>query len=63
MYQPRPVPPDMADLPAFLQQELMNIARASLEGNQFLSLSIKEPYQREGGSAPAADGPADDFEF
>lgn len=58
MYQPRAVPSNPADLPAFLQQELMNIARASLEGNQFLSLEMLyvAPAKPRDGMVVLADG-------
>lgn len=58
MYQPRAVPPNPADLPAFLQQELLNIARASLEGNQFLSLEMQyvAPSKPRDGMVVLADG-------
>tara|TARA_R110000868_G_scaffold256049_1_gene512776 strand:- start:266 stop:511 length:246 start_codon:yes stop_codon:yes gene_type:complete len=58
MYQPRSVPPNAADLPAFLQQELMNIARATLEGNQFLSLEMLyvAPAKPRDGMVVLADG-------
>lgn len=58
MYQPRAVPPNAADLPAFLQQELLNIARATLEGNQFLSLEMLyvAPAKPRDGMVVLADG-------
>lgn len=58
MYQPRAVPSDPAALPAFLQQELLNIARATLEGNQFLSLEMLyvAPAKPRDGMVVLADG-------
>lgn len=58
MYQPRAVPPNPAELPAFLQQELLNIARATLEGNQFLSLEMLyvAPAKPRDGMLVLADG-------
>ena len=58
MYQPRPVPPDLAELPAFLQQELMNIARSTLENSQFLGLEMlyAAPAKPRDGMVVLADG-------
>lgn len=58
MYQPRAVPANPADLPEFLQQELINLARASLEGSPFLSLEMLyvAPAKPRDGMLVLADG-------
>lgn len=58
LYVPRFTPTDAGQVPAFLQQELQNIARSMGEANQFLLLDMQyaAPAKVRDGMVVLADG-------
>lgn len=58
MYVPSNVPSSPSELPNWLQQEVLNIARAISESKPFLSLAMqyREPAKLADGMVVLADG-------